>query len=135
GDPPRAAIAATMLELDRAGATFDKQTLLVAGGLGRRAGHRELEQLVPPDFARRFHGRGEGHDAEGGNIVEIPHADRPLRVHPALVETDLVVPVTAAETVLHGGPAALLAGADPQALRSANAYSLLETSGSGGWRR
>jgi hypothetical protein len=42
--------------------------------------------------------------------------------------------VTAAETVLHGGAAALLAAADPQAMRAANAYSLLETSGSSGWR-
>jgi hypothetical protein len=134
GDPRRTAIAATMVELDRAGATFDKQTLLVAGGLGRRAGHRDLELLVPPEFARRFRGRVEVHDAERDDLVELANADRPLRVHPALVETDIVVPVTAAETVLNGGAAALLAAADPQALRMANAYSLLETSGSGGWR-
>ena len=133
-DPRRTAIAATMAELDRAGATFDRQTLLVAGGLGRRPGHRELELLVPPEFARRFHGRVEVHDAEREDLVEIPDADRPLRVHPALVEADIVVPVTAAETVLNGGAAALLAAADPQALRTANAYSLLETSGSAGWR-
>ena len=74
------------------------------------------------------------HDAEREDLVEIPDADRPLRVHPALAEADIVVPVTAAETVLNGGAAALLAAADPQALRTANAYSLLETSGSGGWR-
>jgi hypothetical protein len=36
--------------------------------------------------------------------------------------------------VLHGGRRALLAAADPQSLRAANAYSLLETSGSSGWR-
>ena len=82
GDPRRTAIAATMAELDRAGATFDRQTLLVAGGLGRRPGHRELELLVPPEFARRFHGRVEVHDAEREDLVEIPDADRPLRVHP-----------------------------------------------------
>jgi len=133
GDPRRTAIAATMFELDRAGATFDKQTLLVAGGLGRRAAHRELELLVPPELARRFRGRVEVHDAERDDLVEIP-ADRPLLVHPALVEADVVVAVTAAETVLHGGSAALLAAADPQSLRAANAYSLLETSGSSGWR-
>ncbi len=134
GDPRRAAIAATMAELDRAGATFDRQTLLVAGGLGRRPGHRDLELLVPPEFARRFHGRVEVHDAEREDLVEIPDVDRPVRVHPALADADVVVPVTAAETVLHGGAAALLAAADGQALRSANAYSLLETSGSSGWR-
>jgi lactate racemase-like protein len=133
GDPRRTAIAATMLELDRVGATFDKQTLLVAGGLGRRAGHRDLELLVPPDFARRFRGRVEVHDAERDDLVEML-LDRRLRVHPALVEADVVVPVTAAETVLHGGAAALLSAADPMSLRAASAYSLLETSGSSGWQ-
>jgi hypothetical protein len=57
-----------------------------------------------------------------------------LRVNRALVETDLVITVTAAETVLHGGPAALLAAAGREQLRAAGALSLLETSGSQGWR-
>jgi hypothetical protein len=133
-DPRRTAIAATMIELDRAGATFDRQTLLVAGGLARRAGHRDLELLVPPEFARRFHGRVEVHDAESENLVEVRDADRPLQVQPALAEADVVVPVTAAETVLNGGAAALLGAADPRAMRAASAYSLLETSASSGWR-
>src|SRR5207237_1328746 len=46
----------------------------------------------------------------------------------------VVVVVTAAETVLHGGPAALIGAAGPEALRAAGAYSLLETSASQGWR-
>jgi hypothetical protein len=50
------------------------------------------------------------------------------------VDTDVVVVVTAAETVLHGGPAALLGASDRNALRSADAWSLLETSASQGWR-
>jgi Lactate racemase N-terminal domain len=133
-DPRRTAIAATMVELDRAGAAFERQTLLVAGGFARRAGHRELELLVPPEFARRFHGRVEVHDAESEDLVEVPSADRPVRVHPALADADVVVPVTAAETVLNGGSAALLAAADPRTLRASNTDSLLETSGSGGWR-
>ncbi len=58
----------------------------------------------------------------------------PLRVNRALVETDLVLVVSAAESVLHGGPAALLAASDPVALRAAGAYSLLETAASPGWR-
>jgi hypothetical protein len=45
-----------------------------------------------------------------------------------------VVSVTAAETVLHGGSAALLAATGPESLRAADAYSLLETSASGGWK-
>jgi hypothetical protein len=49
------------------------------------------------------------------------------------VETDLVVVVTGAETVLHGGPAALLAAAGASAQRAALADSLLEPHGSRGW--
>jgi hypothetical protein len=56
-----------------------------------------------------------------------------LRVNPALVETDLVVTVTAAETVLHGGPAALLAATGRESLIAADATSLLEPSTSRGW--
>jgi Lactate racemase N-terminal domain len=134
-DPRRTAIAATMTELDRAGAPFERQTLLVAAGLARRAGHRELELLVPPDFARRFHGRVEVHDVESPELVDVSDAGhRPLRVNRALFEADVVVPVTAAETVLNGGAATLLAAADAQSLRAADADSLLETSASGGWR-
>ncbi|MEP6910242.1 MAG: lactate racemase domain-containing protein [Actinomycetota bacterium] len=134
-DPRRTAIAATMLELDRAGAPLEKQTLLIAGGLARRPGHRELELLVHPEFARRFHGRVEVHDTESPDLVEVSESGgRPLRVHPALVETDIVVPVTAAETVLNGGAATLLAASNPETLRAADAYSLLETSASGGWK-
>ena len=42
--------------------------------------------------------------------------------------------VTAAESVLHGGPAALLGAAGADALRAAGAFSLLETSASQGWQ-
>lgn len=134
-DPRRTAIASAMEELARAGIPLERQTLLVAGGLARRAGHRELEALVPPEFARRFHGRVEVHDAESPDLVGLGTAGRvPLRVHPTLVHTDLVATVTAAETVVHGGPAALLAAGGAQALRAADAYSLLETGSSGGWR-
>lgn len=135
GDPRRTAIAATMTELDRAGAPFAKQTLLVAAGLGRKAVHRELELLVHPEFARRFNGRVEVHDAESPDLVDVGEAGRrPLKVHPALVDADVVVPVSAAETVLNGGAAMLLAAADARSLRAADAYSLLETSASGGWK-
>jgi hypothetical protein len=134
-DPRQAAIAATADELERVGVPFERQTLLVAGGLARRLGHRELEGLVPPDFARRFHGRVEVHDAEDPRLVGIGSAGQtPLRVNPALVEADVVVTVTAAETVLHGGPSALVGAADPEALRAADAESLLEHATSDGWR-
>jgi hypothetical protein len=75
------------------------------------------------------------HDAEAEDLVELGHAGNvPLRVNRALVETDLVVTVTAAETVVHGGPSALLAASGRESLRAAGALSLLETSGSQGWR-
>src|SRR5213079_2913773 len=59
---------------------------------------------------------------------------RPVRVHPALVETDLVLTISAAETVVHGGPALLVGAADADTVRAAGAYSLLETTASQGWR-
>ena len=68
------------------------------------------------------------HDAEADDLVELGDTGNVmLRVNPALVETDLVVTVTAAETVLHGGPAALLAASGREPLRAAGALSLLET--------
>jgi hypothetical protein len=134
-DPRRAAIAATLDELARAGIPFERQTLLLAGGLARRPGHRELQELVPPQFARRFDGKVEVHDAEAPDLEDLGAVGNvPLRANPLLVRTDLVLTVTAAETVLNGGPAALLAAAGSQALRAADAYSLLETAASRGWR-
>lgn len=133
-DPRQAAIAATVQELERLGIPTGFQTLLVAGGLARRAGHGQLEDLVSPDFARRFHGHVEVHDVESEDLVDLEAGAVPLRVNPALVQTDVVVVVTAAETVLHGGPAALVAAGGRDVLRAAGAYSLLETSASQGWR-
>jgi lactate racemase-like protein len=134
-DPRQAAIAAAVAELERLGIPTGYQTLLVAGGLARRAGHDLLETLVSPEFARRFHGHVEVHDVERENLIEIGASGSvPLRVHPSLVDTDVVVVVTAAETVLHGGPAALVSASGREVLRAAGAYSLLETSASQGWR-
>jgi hypothetical protein len=134
-DPRQAAIAAAVAELERLGIPTGYQTLLVAGGLTRRAGNEQLETLVSPEFARRFHGHVEVHDVEREDLVGLGAVGSiPLRVHPALVRTDVVVVVTAAETVLHGGPAALVGAAGKEVLRAAGAYSLLETSASQGWR-
>jgi hypothetical protein len=134
-DPRQTAIAAAVEELERLGIPTGYQTLLVAGGLARRAGSEQLETLVSPEFARRFHGHVEVHDVERDDLVEIGNAgSQRLRVHPALIRADVVVVVTAAETVLHGGPAALVGAAGTETLRAAGAYSLLETSASQGWR-
>ena len=120
-------------ELERLGVA--QVTILVAGGLLRRttpARDRPARPARVPsplqgprDRARRRGGRPR-RARQAGNVT--------LRVNPALVETDLVVTVTAAETVLHGGPAALLAASGRESLRAAGALSLLETSASQGWR-
>ena len=131
--PRHAAVAAVVDELERLG--VERTTILVAGGLTRRTTPREIGLLVPPEFRRRFRGRVIVHDAEAEDLVELGLAGNvTLRVNPALVETDLVVPVSAAETVLHGGPAALLNASGRESLRAAGALSLLETSASQGWR-
>jgi hypothetical protein len=134
-DPRRSALAAVIAELERLGVSSERQTILVAGGLNRRARQRELELLLAPQRARRFHGRVEVHDAEAPDLVQLGGAGRtPLRVNPHLVETDLVVCVSAAETVVHGGPAQLLGACGAETLRAVSAYSLLETAASQGWQ-
>lgn len=131
-EPRPTAVAATMAELERIGVPLERQTLLVASGLARRPSQRELEYVVPPDLARRFSGRVAIHDAEHPDLLEL---DDETRVNPALVETDAVVVVSAAETLLHGGPSALLAATGPKTLRAARAVSLLESSAAEGWQR
>jgi hypothetical protein len=136
-DPRQAALAAASAELERAGVPGERQTLLVATGLMRRPDRHELEPLgiVSPGFARRFRGRVEIHDVEDPGLVDLgTAADLALRVNRALVETDVVLTVSAAESVLHGGPAILLACGGAAALRAASASSLLETGASPGWR-
>jgi hypothetical protein len=136
-DPRQDALAAASAELERAGIPTARQTLLVSTGLTRRPHRRELERLsvVSPGFARSFRGAVEIHDAESPELVELePAGQTPLAVHPALVNTDLVLTVSGAETVLDGGPSLLLGCGGAEALRAATAYSLLETGASQGWR-
>jgi hypothetical protein len=134
GDPRRLAIAAVSETLQELGVRTEHQTLLVAGGLARRVSRGEIAALVTPELRRRFHGRVEVHDAADPALAGIPQGAPRVRVARDLVETDLVVVVSAAETVLHGGPATLLAAADAETQRRATAESLLETGGSEGWR-
>jgi hypothetical protein len=109
-DPRRQAIATTVEELRRLGVPDSKQTILVACGLARRPRRKELASLVSARFARTFHGEVVVHDVEDEGLVELGESNGvPLRASRALVETDAVVTISAAETVLHGGPAALLA--------------------------
>jgi Lactate racemase N-terminal domain len=134
-DPRQLAIGAVIDELERLGIPSGYQTILVACGLARRTTQRELESLVTRELARRFHGHVVIHDAEDPELAPLDESSRPsLRVNRALVDTELVIAVSAAETVLNGGPAMLLAAAGADEQRAAGAYSLLETSASQGWR-
>jgi hypothetical protein len=133
-DPREHAIAAVVEELERLGIQTGYQTILVAAGLARRTAARELPALVTPELARRFHGRVLVHDVEDPELVEIGRAGEvPLRVNRTLVETDLVVTATAAETVVNGGPATVLRAGGRDALRVSGTTSLLETASSPGW--
>jgi hypothetical protein len=133
-DPRRDALAAVLDELRRAGVPGERQTILVAGGLARRAGRHELEGLMRRDRARSFRGRVVVHDCEAEDLRPVMLDGRVHRVSPALLESDLVVTVGAGETVLHGGATALLDACGPATIRATTATSLLEPSGAAGWR-
>ena len=133
-DPRQLAVTAVVAELERLGIPTGYQTFLVASGLARRMSQRDLATLVTPELARRFHGHVVVHDVEDPDLIRLGESSRPpLRVNRALVETDLVIVVSAAESVLHGGPATLLGAAGADAQRASGAYSLLETTASQGW--
>lgn len=131
-DPRPLALATVLEELERYGVPDENVTLLVAGGLARRAGRRELEALLPPPQAREFHGHVVVHDAEDPELV--PAGE--VRVNPALLEADLAVVVSSAESVVHGGPGALLAACDAATVKTAaGARSLVQASGEPVWAR
>jgi hypothetical protein len=134
-DPRPRVVAAVSHALEGIGIPTTGQTLLVACGLARRASQRDVTTLVTPELARSFRGKVSVHDAADPALVLLDDTERPaISVARDLLETDLVVVLSAAETVLHGGPATLLAAANAEAQRRATADSLLETSGSKGWR-
>ena len=70
-DPRPTALATVLDELGRLGVSDESVTLLVAGGLARRAGRRELERLLPPPEARAFRGRVVVHDAAAPDLVSL----------------------------------------------------------------
>lgn len=133
-DPRRDALAAVLDELEAAGISPDDQTILVAGGLERRANRDELDWLLPPVRARDFRGTLVVHDCEADDLVPLEvSAAVAVRVNPALLDTDVVVCLSAAETVLHGGPATLGAACGPAVARTLQAESLLEPHSASGW--
>jgi len=130
-DPRPAALATVLEELARLGVPDENVKLLVAGGLERRAGRAELEGLLPPPQARVFHGQVLVHDASAPELVPLVAA---VRVNPAVLEADLTLVVSSAETIVHGGPGALLAAGDAETVRSAaGARSLVQASGERVW--
>lgn len=133
-DPRRAALGAVLDALERGGAASERITLLFAGGLGRRPRARELDLLLRPGRARDFRGKVDVHDCEADDLRGLDVAGRTVRVHPALVETDLVVTVGAAETTAHGGAAALVDACGAGTIRAGRSQSLLEPSGSSAWQ-
>jgi Lactate racemase N-terminal domain len=132
-DPRQEALATVLDELSALGVPDERQTILVAGGLSRKLGQRELERLLPPPEAREYRGRVLVHDASAEDLLRLSDAAG-ARVHPALVETDLVIVVSSAETVLQGGPGALLSACDAATVRrAASAGSLLQAAGEPAW--
>jgi Lactate racemase N-terminal domain len=109
-DPRQDAVAAVVDELVRLGMPAERHTILIAGGLGRRAGRRDLEGVLRPLGARSFRGTVVVHDATSPDLraLEIDGGE-PVSIHSAIVDADLVVCVTAAETSEQGGSCALLA--------------------------
>ena len=134
-DPRQQALATVLEVLTELGVPDERQTILVAGGLCRRLGQRDLERLLPPPQAREFHGRVVVHDAADPDLVSLPLDDgTEARVHRALVETELVTVVSSGETVLHGGPGSLLATCDGATVRrAAPASSLVQAAGEPAW--
>jgi lactate racemase-like protein len=129
------ALATVLENLVELGVPDEQQTILVAGGLGRRLGKSELERLLPPPQAREFRGHVLVHDAASPDLVPVElHDGTEAGLHRALVETDLVVVVSSAETVLDGGPGALLAACDAATVRrAAAADSLVQAAGEPAW--
>ena len=133
-DPRPLALATVLDQLVELGVDDDSVTLLVAGGLARRLGRRDLERLLPPTKARQFRGRVEVHDASGDDLVRT--GDDGIRINRSVVETDLTLVVSAAETVVSGGPGTLLAACDAETVRAtAGARSLVQASGDPAWQR
>ena len=130
-DPRPTALATVLEALVGLGVPDENVTLLVAGGLARRAGRTELEHLLPPPQARAFRGRVAVHDAESPELVPLAGA---ISINPAVLDTDAAIVVASAETVVHGGPAALLAACDAATVRgAAAARSLVQASGEPVW--
>jgi hypothetical protein len=129
-DPRQEAIAAVVDELEGLGIPAERHTIVLAGGLERRAGRRELERVLRPTRARDFRGTVVVHDASSPDLLPLEiEGGPPVPVNRVLLDADLVVCVTAAETSERGGACALLAACAAETISSASpAPSLLAPS-------
>lgn len=119
-DPRQEATAAVIDELERLGMPAEDHTVVLAGGLERRAGRRELEAVLRPTRARDFRGTVVVHDASSSDLLPLEiDGGPPVSIHGALLEADLIVCVTAAETSERGGACALLGACSADAISSA----------------
>jgi hypothetical protein len=134
-DSRREALATVLDELTASGVRDERQTILVSGGLSRKLGRRDLERLLPPPEARAFRGRVVVHDAADPVLTPIALDDgTEARIAPGLLDADLVIVVSSAETVADGGPAALLSACDANTVRrGAAADSLVQAAGEPAW--
>jgi hypothetical protein len=121
-DPRPVALATVHGELARLGVPDENVKLLVAGGLARAAERRDLERLLPPPRAREFHGQVLVHDAADPGLAPLVDS---ISVNAAVLEADLTLVVSSAETIVQGGPGALLAACDAATIRSAAAAGSL----------
>ena len=108
-DPRQEAVAAVIYELERLGMPADRHTIVIASGLERRIGRRGLEAVLRPTQARDFRGAVAVHDASSPDLLPLELPGRaPVSLPSALLEADLIVCVTAAETSERGGACSLL---------------------------
>ena len=129
-DPRQEAVAAVVDQLERLGMPPDQHTIVVAGGLERRAGRRDLEAVLRPTRARDYRGAVVVHDASDPELQPLElDGSLPVRIHRSLLDADLVICVSAAETSERGGASTLLGACDAASIVSvAPAPSLLAPS-------
>ena len=133
-DPRRDVLAAVLDELELHGVPRERIPSSSPAASAVAPADASSSVLLRPDRARGFRGQIAVHDCEAEDLRPLEISGQVHRVHPALVETDLVVTVGAGETVLHGGAAALVDACGPGTIRRAGAVSLLEAASASGWR-
>ena len=126
-DPRQDALAAVIDELARLGMPVERHTVLVAGGLERRGGRRERERVLSRAQAHSFRGTVVVHDCTDEGLRSLTGDAVSTRIAGPVLDADLVVTITAAETADRGGAAALLGACDADTIASPQpAPSLLE---------